>query len=134
MCYPESTNGYTAENTIRIATSGVKSARIRWVAETKWAARIIGHVNPANRLGWGIVVAGNYVDLVGFDVTSNANMGVWILGTHVRVIGNHVHNIPGQAGCSSYGAPRSTLMVNLDRLTPDLGAYESGEQVVKKSN
>jgi Right handed beta helix region len=101
---PGEYNGYTAENTIRIATSGVKTARIRWVAETKWAARIVGHVNPANGLGWGIVVAGNYVDLVGFDVTSNANMGVWILGTHVRVIGNHVHDIPGQAGCTSYGA------------------------------
>ncbi len=101
---PGKYNGYTAQNTIRIATSGVKSARIRWIAETKWAARIVGHVNPANRLGWGIVVAGNYVDLVGFDVTSNANMGVWVLGTHVRVIGNHVHDIPGQAGCSSYGA------------------------------
>ncbi len=101
---PGSYNGYTAENTIIIATSGDGSARIRWVSQTKWAARISGHVNPANGLGWGIVVSGNYVDLVGFDVTSNANMGVWVLGTHVRVIGNHVHNIPGQAGCTSYGA------------------------------
>jgi parallel beta-helix repeat protein len=97
-------NGYTAQNTIRISASGTKSARIRWIAETKWAARIVGHVNPANGLGWGVVVAGDYVDLVGFDVTSNANMGVWVLGTHVRVIGNHVHDIPGQPGCSSYGA------------------------------
>jgi parallel beta-helix repeat protein len=97
-------NGYTAQHTIRIAASGTKSARIRWIAETKWAARIVGHVNPANGLGWGIAVAGDYVDLVGFDVTSNANMGVWVLGTHVRVIGNHVHDIPGQPGCTSYGA------------------------------
>lgn len=101
---PGTYNGSTAQNTIRIAASGTKSARIRWVAETKWAARIVGHVNPANGLGWGILVAGDYVDLVGFDVTSNANMGVWVLGTHVRVIGNHVHDIPGQPGCSSYGA------------------------------
>jgi len=101
---PGTYNGYTAQNTIRIAASGAKSARIRWIAETKWAARIVGHVNPANGLGWGIVIAGDYVDLVGFDVTSNANMGVWVLGTHVRVIGNHVHDIPGQPGCSSYGA------------------------------
>jgi hypothetical protein len=97
-------NGFTAQNTIRIATSGTNLARIRWVAETKWAAQIVGHVNPANGLGWGVLVAGDYVDLVGFDVTSNANMGVWVLGTHVRVIGNHVHDIPGQPGCSSYGA------------------------------
>ncbi len=96
--------GYTARNTIRIATSGSESARIRWIAEKKWAARIIGHVNPANDLGWGIVISGDYVDLVGFDVTSDANMGVWVLGTHVRVIGNHVHDIPGQGGCTSYGA------------------------------
>ncbi|MBS1801646.1 MAG: right-handed parallel beta-helix repeat-containing protein [Acidobacteria bacterium] len=101
---PGEYNGYTAQNTIRIGTSGVESARIRWVAETKWAARIVGHVNPENHLGWGIVVAGNYVDLVDFDVTSNANMGIWVLGTHVRVIGNHVHDIPGRTGCSSYGA------------------------------
>jgi len=101
---PGEYTGYTAQNTIRIATSGITSARIRWVAETKWTARIIGHVNPANLLGWGVVVAGNYVDLVGFDVTSDANMGIWVLGTHVRVIGNHVHDIPGQSGCTSYGA------------------------------
>lgn len=101
---PGTYNGYTAQNTIRIASSGTKSGRIRWVAETKWEARLVGHVNPANGLGWGIVIAGDYVDLVGFDVTSNANMGVWVLGTHVRVIGNHVHDIPGQPGCSSYGA------------------------------
>ena len=97
-------NGYTARNTIKIATSGAKSARIRWVAKTKWGARIIGHVNPANGLGWGIAIAGNYVDLVGFDVTSDANMGVWVLGTHVRVVGNHIHDVPGQRGCSSSGA------------------------------
>jgi len=95
---PGEYNGYTAQNTIRIATSGITSARIRWVAETKWTARIVGHVNPANLLGWGVVVAGNYVDLVGFDVTSDANMGIWVLGTHVRVMGNHVHDIPGQPG------------------------------------
>jgi len=96
--------GYTALNTIRIATSGSESARIRWIAKTKWAARIVGHVNPANDLGWGVVISGDYVDLVGFDVTSDANMGVWVLGTHVRVISNHVHDIPGQRGCTSYGA------------------------------
>jgi hypothetical protein len=101
---PGTYNGYTAQNTIRVAASGTKSARIRWIAETKWASRIVGHVNPANGLGFGIVITGDYVDLVGFDVTSNANMGVWVLGTHVRVIGNHVHNIPGQQGCTSYGA------------------------------
>jgi parallel beta-helix repeat protein len=101
---PGTYSGYTALHTIRIATSGAKSARIRWIAETKWAARIVGHVNPANGLGWGIVIAGNYVDLVGFDVTSDANMGVWVLGAHVRVVGNHVHDIPGQRGCSSYGS------------------------------
>ncbi len=101
---PGTYNGYTSQHTIRLATSGTPSARIRWVAKTKWAARIVGHVNPANGLGWGIVIAGDYVDLVGFDVTSDANMGVWVLGTHVRVIGNHVHDIPGQPGCTSYGA------------------------------
>jgi hypothetical protein len=101
---PGTYNGYTARNTIRIATSGSESARIRWIAETRWAAQIVGHVNPANDLGWGIVISGDYVDLVGFDVTSDANMGVWVLGTHVRIIGNHVHDIPGQRGCTSYGA------------------------------
>ncbi len=101
---PGTYNGYTSRHTIRLAASGTNSARIRWVAKTKWAARIVGHVNPANRVGWGIVIAGNYVDLVGFDVTSDANMGVWVLGTHVRVVGNHVHDIPGQPGCTSYGA------------------------------
>jgi hypothetical protein len=101
---PGTYSGYTALNTIRIATSGSESARIKWIAQTKWTAQIVGHVNPDNGLGWGIVISGDYVDLVGFDVTSDANMGVWVLGTHVRVIGNHVHDIPGQRGCTSYGA------------------------------
>ena len=101
---PGTYSGYTARNTIKITANGTRAARIRWVAEKKWQARIVGHVNPANGLGWGIAIQGSYVDLVGFDVTSNANMGIWVLGSHVRVIGNHVHDIPGQPGCSSSGA------------------------------
>ena len=101
---PGTYEGYTDRNTLRLATSGSSSARIRWVADSKWTARIVGHVNPVNGLGWGIVISGSFVDLVGFDVTSDANMGIWVLGTHVRVLGNHVHDIPGQHGCSSYGA------------------------------
>lgn len=101
---PGTYRGYTAQKTIRVTTGGSASAPIRWIAETKWAARIVGHVNPDNDLGWGILVAGDYIDLIGFDVTSDANMGIWVTGNHVRVIGNHVHDIPGQPGCTSYGA------------------------------
>lgn len=101
---PGSYIGYTALHTIQLTTSGSVNARIKWISEKKWEARIVGHVNPANGLGWGISISGNYIDLVGFDVTSDANMGVWVLGTHIRVIGNHVHGIPGMPGCTSYGA------------------------------
>lgn len=45
--------------------------------------------------------SGDYVDIVGFDVSGDGRLGILNEGSFVRTIGNNVHNIP--APCTSDG-------------------------------
>jgi parallel beta-helix repeat protein len=42
---------------------------------------------------------GDYVDIIGFDISGAGSLGIMNLGSHVRIIGNHVHDIPARSGC-----------------------------------
>src|SRR5262249_35568563 len=44
---------------------------------------------------------GDYVDILGFDVTGSSQNGIENLGSFVRIVGNKVHNIV--ASCDSNG-------------------------------
>jgi len=76
--------------------SGTASARIRFISDVKWGAKLQGN-GPASV--W--TNRGNYVDIMGFDVTGNTQVGIENDASFVRTIGNHVHNIP--AACNSNG-------------------------------
>jgi hypothetical protein len=76
--------------------SGTASARIRYVSDTKWGAKI---VSKGPRTAW--YNYGNYVDIEGFDVTGDGAGGIWNYASFVRIIGNHVHNISGPANCAT---------------------------------
>jgi parallel beta-helix repeat protein len=88
----------------RIATtaSGVADARITYISEQKWKAQIIGDV--VDRSAWDN--RGNYVDIIGFDVSGVGRTGLYNDGSHVRFIANHVHDIAGPtlALCDNGGA------------------------------
>jgi parallel beta-helix repeat protein len=87
---------------IATAASGVADARITYISEQKWEAHIIGDV--IDRSAWDN--KGNYVDIIGFDVSGIGRTGLYDDGSHVRFIANHVHDIAGptSALCDNGGA------------------------------
>jgi parallel beta-helix repeat protein len=88
----------------RIATtaSGVADARITYISEQKWGTHIIGDV--IDHSAWDN--RGNYVDIIGFDVSGIGRTGLYNDGSNVRFIANHVHDIAGptSALCDNGGA------------------------------
>jgi hypothetical protein len=42
---------------------------------------------------------GNYVDIMGFDISGDGMIGILNMASFVRIVGNHIHNIP--AACTS---------------------------------
>jgi parallel beta-helix repeat protein len=84
------------------AASGVAEARITYVSEQKWKAQLIGDV--VDNSVWDN--RGNYVDIIGFDVSGLGRTGLYNDGSRVRFIANHVHDIAGptSALCSNGGA------------------------------
>jgi len=89
---------YTAAVTTSV--SGTASARIRFISDTRWAAKI--KTTGAYQV-WNNTA--NYIDIVGFDISGDGNQGILNYASNVRVIGNHVHDIVvPNIGCNSGGA------------------------------
>ncbi len=77
------------------SVSGTASARIRFVSDTQYGAKIVTSVDQA----W--LNSGNFVDIMGFDVGGGARIGIGNQGSSVRIIGNVVHN--SNNSCTSNG-------------------------------
>jgi len=77
--------------------SGTATARIRFVSDVQWGAKI--RTSGVESM-WEN--NGNYVDIMGFDISGDGRLGILNMGSFVRIIGNNVHNIPA-AGCTSNG-------------------------------
>jgi len=73
------------------SANGKSDKRIKYVSEVKWGAKIIA-TGGMPSAAWEN--SGNYVDIVGFDITGDGNEGILNRASHVRIIGNHVHNFP----------------------------------------
>jgi Protein of unknown function (DUF1565) len=78
------------------SVSGTTSARIRFISDQKWGAQIVGDTGEA---AWQN--KGDYVDIMGFDVTGANPNGIENLASNGRIIGNNVHDIV--ASCDSNG-------------------------------
>jgi len=79
--------------------SGAPPARIRFISDTKWGAAIQSSGGAdvwTNR--------GSYIDIAGFDVRGDGANGILNWGSQVRIIGNHVHNIPAPHCTGNGGA------------------------------
>jgi hypothetical protein len=78
---------------IVLGRDGRPGGRIRFVAARKWGARITATASGP----LGIVeLAGDYVDLEGFDVSGrggDGTAGIVVPGSHVRVLRNRVHDV-----------------------------------------
>jgi hypothetical protein len=82
------------------SVSGTPGARVRYVSDVKWGARI---ATTGAGVSW--YNYGDYVDIVNFDVTGDSNIGIASEGMSVQIIGNHVHDLTvPNIGCSQGGA------------------------------
>lgn len=84
---------------IDIEVSGTANARIRFVSDMQWGAQLrsssgsdlttveVGSYGSDNR------GTANYVDFEGFDVSGVPPNGIIAYGSHIRLIGNRVHDI-----------------------------------------
>lgn len=87
--YPEAVN---------VTRSGSSSARIRFISDSEWAAKITGNGTIAD----AFMVRSNYVDVVGFEVTNTTGyQGIELYGSYDRALGNHVHNVWAH-GCTDW--------------------------------
>ncbi|MFA6435488.1 MAG: choice-of-anchor Q domain-containing protein, partial [Elusimicrobiales bacterium] len=84
------------DGAIQGGASGTASARIRYVSDTKWGAKIISSGASAVWYNYG-----SYVDIEGFDITGDGAGGIYNSGSFCRIMGNHVHNIEGPANCAT---------------------------------
>jgi len=77
--------------------NGVPNARIRFISDVRWGAIVR---SSAALAVW--TNDGNFVDIVGFDVSGDGSIGIFNRASGVRIIANHVHHIPA-AGCTGNG-------------------------------
>jgi pectate disaccharide-lyase len=82
---------------VTVDADGTANARITFISDRTWEAKIAttGTTDP-----W--TTRADYIDIIGFDITSTGSRdGIENMGSFIRTIGNHVHDIPG--GCDSIG-------------------------------
>jgi parallel beta-helix repeat protein len=84
---------------ITTVASGTPAARITYVSDKPWGAKLTSSAT-GNSATWHN--KGDFVDIKGFDITGAGALGIYNYGSYVRIIGNHVHDIPA-AGCPNYG-------------------------------
>ncbi|MBU6414829.1 fibronectin type III domain-containing protein [Patescibacteria group bacterium] len=88
----------TYQEAVTTNANGTVSARIRYVSDTKWGAKIA----PV-----GVYTAwqnnGSYINIEGFEVVGDSatNLGINNTGSYTKIIGNYVHDIPVTLGCSN---------------------------------
>ena len=78
-------------------TSGTAVARIRYVSQERWGARIV-----SNGSAYAWTNDGDHVDIIGFDLSGATAIGVNNRGSGVSVVGNYIHDI-GRSVCESGG-------------------------------
>jgi hypothetical protein len=118
----------------RITTnaSGTSSARIRYISDTKWGAKLVGSESGQ----WGMVWynTGSYVDIVGFDATGAGAWGLVSAGSYVRYMNNHAHDFkPGTCwGTGGAGIAHSSYSATGNETTSNV-IHNVGDPAVQCS-
>jgi parallel beta-helix repeat protein len=84
---------------LKTTTGGTASARIHWVSDQKWGAKLRASIGGNNAVWWTL---GDFVDIQGFDVSGFVALGIFNEGSNTRMIGNLVHDV-SIGGCASLG-------------------------------
>ena len=130
----------TYAESIKTTVNGTAAGRIRYVSETKWAAKIVPPASSTLDCAWDN--RGTYVDIEDFEVDGSTfaggtlwRQGIYSAGSQSSVRGNKVHNIAhdksvytctsgggaGIEGDSYYGATNIDMIGNVVYDTGYLG-------------
>jgi hypothetical protein len=71
---------------VKITLSGTASQRIIFVSDSKWGANI--HHDDSDQYGAIVHVTVDYVDVRGFDVSGNTQVGIYMEGSYGSIVGN----------------------------------------------
>jgi parallel beta-helix repeat protein len=88
----------TFRENVKTTIHGTAGARIRYVSDTKWGAKVIG-----SGTGGTWTNLGNFIDIVGFDVSGSGRVGILNQGSYTLVAENHVHDLAISGGCTGQG-------------------------------
>jgi hypothetical protein len=88
----------TYRENVTTKVHGTATARIRYVSDTKWGAKVIG---SGTQIMW--TNNANYTDIVGFDISGPGRLGIANLASYTLVQGNHVHDLTVSGGCGGGG-------------------------------
>ena len=78
--------------------SGTAAARIRFVSDTKWAAKILV---SGTGIAWR--AKGNHIDIDGFDISGSGRHGILADGADLKITNNFVHDLTISGGCTGSG-------------------------------
>jgi len=81
----------TYTGSVKTDASGTASARIAFVAATRGAVKVVGDTSEDH--AW--TNSGDYVDIVGFDVSGPNGDGLTTSGSYARIVDNRVHGFAG---------------------------------------
>ena len=83
---------------IKTSKSGTAAARIKFVSDVKWGAKIVVS-------GTGITweSKGSYVDIDGFDISGTGRHGILAGGRDLTVTNNFIHDLTVTGGCNGSG-------------------------------
>jgi hypothetical protein len=83
---------------IQTSKSGTANARIRFVSDVKWGAKI---VFSGTGIAW--ISNGAYVDIEGFDISGTGRIGILAKGGNEIITKNFVHDLAVSGGCNGRG-------------------------------
>jgi hypothetical protein len=93
-------------------SSGTASARITYISDVKWGAKITLNSTDTPPAVW--YNTGNYVDIQGFNISAGSGVynGILYEGSSVRIIGNRVHDLGGASCHSGAGINDNTYTIH----------------------
>ena len=83
---------------IRTTKSGTATARIKFVSDVKWGAKI---VFSGTGMAWNS--KGAYVDIEGFDISGTGRIGILAEGGKENITKNFIHDLTVTGGCNGGG-------------------------------
>jgi len=83
---------------IKTVKSGTASARIRFVSDVKWGAKIV-----FSGIGMAWDSKGAYVDIDGFDISGSGRLGILAEGGKENITNNYIHDLKVTGGCNGSG-------------------------------